>query len=155
MKFSFQPHPCAYKTLILKKNSCFLQFYTAIVHLKPGFTLELITVLKAGNILYLQCRSIIFLTQGIEVRNKLLIAKFRSSRPEVFLGKGVLKIRSKLTGEHPCRSAISIKLFCNLIKIAHRHGCSPANLLRIFRTPFPRKTSGWLLQKVIQIFRNF
>ena len=32
----------------------------------------------------------------------------RSSRPEVFLRKGVLKICSKLTGENPCRSAISI-----------------------------------------------
>ena len=36
--------------------------------------------------------------------------KYRSSRPDVFLGKGVLKICSKFTGEHPCRSAISIKL---------------------------------------------
>ena len=26
----------------------------------------------------------------------------RSSPPEVFLGKGVLKICSKFTGEHPC-----------------------------------------------------
>ena len=34
---------------------------------------------------------------------------FRSSRPEVFLRKGVLKICSKFTGGHPCRSAISIK----------------------------------------------
>ena len=34
----------------------------------------------------------------------------RSSRPDVFLGKGFLKICSKFTGEHPCRSAISIKL---------------------------------------------
>ena len=32
----------------------------------------------------------------------------RSSHPEVFLGKSVLKICSKFTGEHPCRSAISI-----------------------------------------------
>ena len=37
---------------------------------------------------------------------------FRTSRPEVFLRKGVLKICSKFTGEHPCRSAISIKLLC-------------------------------------------
>ena len=36
----------------------------------------------------------------------------RSSHPEAFLGKGVLKICSKFTGEHPCRSAISIKLLC-------------------------------------------
>ena len=38
---------------------------------------------------------------------------FRSSRPEVFLRKGVLKICSKFTGEHSCRSVISIKLLCN------------------------------------------
>ena len=29
-----------------------------------------------------------------------------------FLKKGVLKICSKFTGEHPCRSAVSIKLLC-------------------------------------------
>ena len=34
----------------------------------------------------------------------------RSSPPEVYLGKGVLKICRKVTGEHPCQSAISIKL---------------------------------------------
>ena len=31
----------------------------------------------------------------------------RSSHPEVFLEKGVLKICSKFTGEHPCRSVKS------------------------------------------------
>ena len=41
--------------------------------------------------------------------------KFRSSYPEVYLEKGVLKICSKFTREHPCRSAISIKLLCNFI----------------------------------------
>ena len=34
----------------------------------------------------------------------------RSSRPEVFLGKGVLKICSKFSGEYQCQSSISIKL---------------------------------------------
>ena len=33
----------------------------------------------------------------------------RSSPSEVFLREGVVKICSKFTGEHPCRSAISIK----------------------------------------------
>ena len=37
-----------------------------------------------------------------------------SSQPEVFLGEVALKICSKFTGEHPCRSEISIKLFCKL-----------------------------------------
>ena len=33
----------------------------------------------------------------------------------MFLGKGALKIYSKFTGEHPWRSANSIKLLCNLL----------------------------------------
>ena len=41
---------------------------------------------------------------------------FRSSHPDVFLEKRVLKICSKLTGEHPCQSAISIKLLCKILK---------------------------------------
>ena len=69
----------------------------------------------------------------------------RSSRPEVSLRKGVLKICSKCTGEHLCRSAISIKLQSNFIEIVLRHGCSPINVQHIFRTPFPRNTSGCLL----------
>ena len=41
---------------------------------------------------------------------------YRSSHPEVFLEKGVPKICSKFTGEHPCRSVISIKLLTTLLK---------------------------------------
>ena len=37
------------------------------------------------------------------------ITIFRSSHQELFLIKGILKICSKFTGEHPCRSVISIK----------------------------------------------
>ena len=69
----------------------------------------------------------------------------RSSNPEVFSRKGVLKKCSRFTGEHPCRSAISIKLQSNFIEITLRYGCSPVNLLHIFRTPFYKNTSGWLL----------
>ena len=72
-------------------------------------------------------------------------SKIRSSDPEVFQGKGVLKICSKSTGENPRRSAISIKLLCNFIEITLQHGCSPVNLLYICRTTFTKNTSGWLL----------
>ena len=36
---------------------------------------------------------------------------------------------------------------CDFNKVAKqlRHGCSPVNLLHIFRTPFSKNTSGWLL----------
>ena len=33
----------------------------------------------------------------------------------------------------------------SFIEIALRHGWSPVNLLHIFRSPFPKNTSGWLL----------
>ena len=71
----------------------------------------------------------------------------RSSPLEVLLGKGSLKICSKFTGEHPCRSAISIKLQSSFIEVPLRHGFSPANLLHIFRTPFLESSSGGLLLK--------
>ena len=77
---------------------------------------------------------------------------FRSSHSEVFCLKVVLKICNKFTGEHPCRSAILIKLQSNFIEIALRYGCSPVNLLHIFRTPFPKNTSEWLLLKFHQRF---
>ena len=76
---------------------------------------------------------------------------FRSSHPEVFLGKGVLKICSRFTGEHPCRSALSIKLQSNFIEITLRHGCSLVNLLHIFRTPASKNTSGGLLLKFVEL----
>ena len=85
------------------------------------------------------------------------IFKNRSSHPEVFSGKGVLKIFSettsmqkrkiqthaKFTGEHPCRSAISIKLQ----ELGLQHGCSSVTFLHILRTSFPKNTSGGLLLK--------
>ena len=69
---------------------------------------------------------------------------FKSSHPEVFLGKGILKICGKFTGEHPCRSVISIKLQSSFIEITLRHGCSPVNMLHIFRTCFSQNASGRL-----------
>ena len=87
------------------------------------------------------------LMQFLECLLKYLLVSFnnsRSSHPEVFLEKGVLKTCSKFTGKQPCGSMISIKLLCNFIEITLRHGCSPVNLLHIFRTPFPKNTSGRL-----------
>ena len=57
---------------------------------------------------------------------------YRNSHPEVFLVKRCSEICSKFTGEHPCRSVISIKLL----------------LLHIFGTPFTKNTSEWLLMKL-------
>ena len=85
--------------------------------------------------------------------------KTRSSHPEVFLGKGVLKICSKFTGEHPCRSVISVKLLCNFTETTLRlcnftettlrHGCSPVNLLLIFCTHLNKNTPAWRAASVL------
>ena len=80
--------------------------------------------------------------------NKFLIFLFilfffvisRNSRTEVSFRKGVLKICSEFTGEHPCRRVISIKQQKNFIEIALRHGYSLVNLLHIFRTLLPKNT---------------
>ena len=82
------------------------------------------------------------------------ILSYRSSHPEKFLGKSVLKICSRFTGAQPCRSAISIKLLYNFIHIGIglRYGYSPVNLLHIFRTSFPKHISEGLL--VLTHFMN-
>ena len=41
------------------------------------------------------------LTFGTIIYHWKLLLKFKSSSPDVFLGKGVLKICSMFTGEHP------------------------------------------------------
>ena len=69
----------------------------------------------------------------------LRTAYIRSSPLEVFLWKGVLKICSKFTVEHPCQSMISIKLQSNFTEIRLQHGCSSVNLLYVFRTLLLRK----------------
>ena len=39
------------------------------------------------------------------------------------------------------------KVASNFIEITLLYGCSPVNLLHIFRTPSPKNTFGWLLLK--------
>ena len=55
--------------------------------------------------------------------------------------------RSSLSWVFFCWIVISKKLLYNIIEITLRHGCHPANLLHIFRTPFFKNTSGGLRLK--------
>ena len=92
----------------------------------------------------------LFFSDSLSFTNKVraLTFRYRSNPWEVFLEKGVPKIYSKSTGEHPCQSAISIKLLCNFIKITLRNGCSPVKLLHILRITFRKNCSrGMLLQR--------
>ena len=116
------------------------------VHLEGNFYFHSLSLLLETEIFY-RCRITFFY--------KWLKAAFRSNHPEVFWRKGVLKICSKFTGEPTCRSAISIKLLSNFIEIALRHGCSPVNLLHIFRTPFLKITFEWLLLNWISFANDY
>ena len=82
-----------------------------------------------------------------DVENKNDVEKQKQPFPEVFLGKAILKIYGKFTGEHSCRSVISVSLQTNFIEITFRQGCSRLNLLYIFKTTFSKNTSGGLLLK--------
>ena len=62
----------------------------------------------------------------------------------MLLSKGVLKICSKFTEEHPFRSAISVKLRGFFTEMTLRHGFSPVDLLHIFKIPFPKNGAGGL-----------
>ena len=64
----------------------------------------------------------------LHIALKVKLAEAERSSPVVFLGKVILNVCSKCTGEHPYWSVISIKLQSN-----------------IFRTPFHKNTSGGLL----------
>ena len=63
----------------------------------------------------------------------------------MFLGKEVLKICSKFTGEHPCRIVISIKLQSVFNEVTLQYVCSTVNLLLKFRAPFYKNIYGGLL----------
>ena len=68
----------------------------------------------------------------------------RSSRSVVFLGKVVLKMRSKFTRDAP--------MLCNFVEVTHWHGCSPVNLPRILRIHFPKNVYEGLLLTDARIF---
>ena len=73
-----------------------------------------------------------FLTQRITTEaSGHRVPVSRSSHPEVFLRK------------------LLPKLICNFIEITLLYGCSPVNLLHIFRAPFTKNTSGRLLLSFI------
>ena len=69
----------------------------------------------------------------------------RSSRPEVFCKKGVLRNFAKFTGKHLCQSLFFNKVagFSAFLWILHR--CFPVNFANFLRTPFLTEHFQWLL----------
>ena len=74
------------------------------------------------------------LTTTDDKQTEVIQGKFQFLQSIFFLD---LKICKKFTGEYPSRNVILTKLQKNFTVITLRHGCSPVNLLHIFRTAFP------------------
>ena len=87
-------------------------------------------------------------------RLKNVLCKFNSQKQP---SKGFLRKRcsenmqqiSRRTPVQKCDFNKVEKLQSNFIETTLRHGCSPVNLLYIFRTSFSKNTSGWLLLHII------
>ena len=65
-----------------------------------------------------------------------LLSNFRSSRPEVFCQKGVLRNFTKFTGKHMCQVLRPGLRPATLLKKRLWHRCFPTNLVKFLRTPF-------------------
>ena len=71
----------------------------------------------------------------------------------IFKSVFVLPLKGQFTLTYgillPYQSVISMKLLCDFIEITLRHGCSPVDLLHVFRAPFHKNTYGEMLLKNI------
>ena len=70
----------------------------------------------------------------------LILVPSRSSRPELFCKKGVLRNFSKFTGKHLCQSLFFNKVAglrpATLLKRRLWHRCFPKNYVKFLRKPF-------------------
>ena len=74
---------------------------------------------------------------------------FRSSRPDMFCKKGILRNFAKSTGKHLCQSLYFNKVAghkpATLLKYRFWHRCFPVNFAKFLRTPFLTEHLRWLL----------
>ena len=73
----------------------------------------------------------------------------RSSRPEIFYKKSVLRNFTKFTGKHLYQRLFFNKVAglrpANLLKKSHWHRCLPFNFAKFLRTPFFKEHLQWLV----------
>ena len=90
---------------------------------------------------------------------KYSILLLRTSRPEVFCKKGVLRNFTKFTGKHLCQSLFFNKVAglrpATLLKKRLWHRCFPVNFVKFLRTPFFIEHLWWLLFFIPIYFFSF
>ena len=84
---------------------------------------------------------------------KNVMPKYRSSRPEVFCRRGILRNFAKFTGKNLCQSLFFNKVAdlrpATLLKKKLWHRCFPADFAKFLRTPICTEHLQWLLLKFI------
>ena len=79
----------------------------------------------------------------------MLTLSGRSSRPEVFCKKGVLKSFAKFTEKRLCQSLFFNKVaglrYATLLKKRLWHRCFPVNFAKFLKTPFLTEHLRWRL----------
>ena len=89
-------------------------------------------------------------------RPLLDVIEFRSSRPEVFCKKGVLRKFTEFAGKHLCQSLFFNKFAglkpATLLKMRLWRRCFPMNFLKFLRAPFYIEYLRWLLLRVVLSF---
>ena len=100
------------------------------------------------KILKIKLRKVLFLYQKKKLLQQALSKKKKKYQKQ--LSRGVLTKRYSENMQQIYRRTLMPKcdfnkVARNFIEITLQHGCSPVNLLHIFRTPFSKYTSGWLL----------
>ena len=92
----------------------------------------------------------------IWISERGLKTQSRSSRPEVFCKKGVLRNFTKFIGKHLCQSLLFNRVAglrpTNLLKKRFWHRCFPVNFVKFQRTPFLIEHLWWLLLKYVSFF---
>ena len=83
---------------------------------------------------------------------------YRSSRPDVFCKRGVLRNFTKFTGKHLCQSLFFNKIAglssATLLKKRLWHRCFPVNFMKFLRTPFFIERLWWLLLFVVFLWNS-
>ena len=78
------------------------------------------------------------------------LSNYRSSRPEVFYKKDVLRNFAKFTGKHLCRTLFFNKVAglrpTTLFKKSLWHRCFPVDFAKSLRAPFLTGHLRWLLR---------
>ena len=95
-----------------------------------------------------KCKIVVIFIKEVDIYNLKLSKLLLQKQPL----KGVLEKRCSENMQQIYRRTPMPKCYFDKVEISLRHGCSPANVLHIFRTPFPRNTSGWLLLLLFSLF---